>query len=136
MSDADLQRAAWHVLSFAWGLQWALIVGVGSLPKWAVPLCRRLSWHRLARKVVRYERVFALLAVALCLQSIGLVMDTYRLEAGEPYSVQETCQVTSTHLACESGQAPLSLLAQPSAQEQVVAHKLRYSGRYFAATRN
>lgn len=133
MSDADLQRAAWHVLSLAWALQWALILGIGSLPKWLLPLCRAFKWPNLARQVTRYQRMFALLAVALCLQSAPLLLDTYQLESGEPYAVDEVCRVSATHLECESGKAPLSLLSSPGPFEQVKVHQLRYSGRYFAA---
>ncbi len=95
MSQEALQAQAWSALTHAWALRWALIVGVGSLPK-LLPLLGRVlgkQWvlPRLAAQAC------ALFAVLTCIYSLKLLPDTYRLESEEPSAIEA--------LQCDSARA-------------------------------
>lgn len=93
----DLYSLAVPVLVMRWAAVFASVVGVGSVLPWGL---KKLG----SQPTPKQRQVFSLAAVALCLLSLPLLLDTYRVEGEDPLAFSEVaCTPQNDRLACEDG---------------------------------
>lgn len=130
MND-ELLASAWSELQTAWAWRWLLIVAVGSGP---ALLSRWLGHNSTAYAWLAARRFGALVAVALCLWSLALTADTYRLESGHPGAIVAVpCKVTQAPswiapLRCASGERLWASQSGIETGQALTVHVLPWSG--------
>lgn len=118
--DLEVLRAAHSVLAIRWAATFAAIVGTGSVLPW---LLNRFGFG-LTR---RHRQVTSLAAMAICLYSIPLLVDTFNIEreSAGAFSTQ-SCNARGAEITCPVYEGPLP--GGYSAQGPGVLFELRYSG--------